>query len=130
MSSFVDQTLSCKDCGQEFVWTADEQAFYESKGFKNAPVRCPKCREEKRNRMREFRRNRPRFEITCANCGKVDTVPFKPKGDRPVLCADCFKKEKEQGSATASHGDHSQQESVAEEHEIPMEEEIVQEENA
>jgi CxxC-x17-CxxC domain-containing protein len=27
---------------------------------------------------------------TCANCGKACEVPFKPAGDKPVYCKDCF----------------------------------------
>lgn len=27
---------------------------------------------------------------TCANCGKACEVPFKPNGDKPVYCKDCF----------------------------------------
>jgi CxxC-x17-CxxC domain-containing protein len=38
---------------------------------------------------------RQSFSITCANCGKSDTVPFEPRGDRPVLCRDCFRKQRE-----------------------------------
>ncbi|MBI4565797.1 MAG: zinc-binding protein, partial [Planctomycetes bacterium] len=26
----------------------------------------------------------------CAQCGKQTQVPFKPRGDRPVYCSDCF----------------------------------------
>ncbi len=29
-------------------------------------------------------------KITCADCGKPDTVPFKPTSNKPVLCRDCF----------------------------------------
>lgn len=28
----------------------------------------------------------------CDNCGKDCEVPFKPTGDKPVLCSDCFSK--------------------------------------
>ena len=28
---FVDETLVCKDCGKEFVFTAGEQQFYKEK---------------------------------------------------------------------------------------------------
>ena len=38
--SFQDKTLVCKDCGQEFIWTAGEQEFYASRGLQNAPTRC------------------------------------------------------------------------------------------
>ena len=29
--------------------------------------------------------------VTCANCGKRCEVPFKPSGNKPVYCSDCFK---------------------------------------
>lgn len=31
-------------------------------------------------------------EITCAECGKQDTVPFKPREGSAVYCRDCFAK--------------------------------------
>ena len=33
---------------------------------------------------------KPMHKATCANCGKMCEVPFKPNGSRPVLCRDCF----------------------------------------
>lgn len=32
-------------------------------------------------------------KITCAECGAIDTVPFKPMSDKPVLCRECFGKD-------------------------------------
>jgi CxxC-x17-CxxC domain-containing protein len=29
---------------------------------------------------------------TCAECGKPCEVPFKPSGDKPVFCSNCFGK--------------------------------------
>ena len=46
--SFQDKTLTCKDCGQEFIWTAGEQEFYASRGLQNAPTRCPADRAARR----------------------------------------------------------------------------------
>src|SRR3989454_2134098 len=46
--SFQDKTLTCKDCGQEFIWTAGEQEFYASRGLQNAPTRCPAVRAARR----------------------------------------------------------------------------------
>ncbi|HEV2339983.1 MAG TPA: zinc-ribbon domain containing protein [Patescibacteria group bacterium] len=97
---YQDQNLTCVDCGKQFVWTASEQEFYAKKGFTNAPKRCPECRSAKKNRMGDngggyhTGGQRQLYEITCAECGKKDTVPFQPKGDRPVLCRDCFRKQK------------------------------------
>lgn len=43
---------------------------------------------------RSFADRPPRemFKITCADCGKESEVPFKPDGNRPVYCRDCFEK--------------------------------------
>lgn len=94
-----DQNLVCRDCGKNFVWTASEQEFYQSKGFDNAPVRCPDCRQARKMQRgggndRYSQGPRQSFEITCAKCGRKDTVPFEPRGDKPVLCRDCFRQQK------------------------------------
>ena len=39
---YEDKTLVCKECGQEFVFTAGEQEFYASRGFENEPLRAAK----------------------------------------------------------------------------------------
>ena len=44
----ADKTVVCKDCGNEFVFTESEQAFYKEKGFENEPQRCPACRRAKK----------------------------------------------------------------------------------
>ena len=56
-----DKTLSCKDCGAEFVFTEGEQVFYAEKGFTNEPVRCPDCRrarKQQRNSDRGYNDNK------------------------------------------------------------------------
>ena len=46
-SSYEDQTLTCVDCGREFIWTAGEQEFFHEKGFTTPPKRCQDCRQAK-----------------------------------------------------------------------------------
>ena len=41
---YADKTLTCRDCGQAFIFTTGEQEFHASKGFTNEPGRCPECR--------------------------------------------------------------------------------------
>ena len=38
--------------------------------------------------------DRPRemHDITCSECGEKAQVPFKPDGERPVYCRECFQK--------------------------------------
>ena len=46
---YEDKTLVCKECGNEFVFTAGEQEFYAEKGFQNEPQRCKSCRDARKN---------------------------------------------------------------------------------
>ena len=90
---YEDKVLKCKDCGQDFVFTAGEQEFYAERGFQNEPQRCKSCRDARKSAARG---NRELFTTTCANCGKEAKVPFQPSNDRPVYCSDCFAKIREQ----------------------------------
>lgn len=40
---------------------------------------------------------REMHKVTCSECKKECTVPFKPTGDRPVYCKECFTKRKNSG---------------------------------
>lgn len=106
----VDQTLRCRECGVDFIWTAGEQEFFASRNLNNPPARCPSCRQAaKRDRDGggggggsyggggggygggRSDRQRTYTEVTCASCGGKARVPFEPRGDRPVYCSDCFR---------------------------------------
>lgn len=89
--SFEDKLLTCKECEVEFVFTAGEQEFYAEKGFQNNPSRCPDCRRRRKEEARSSG-ERQMYEATCASCGEIARVPFKPSGERPVYCSECFRK--------------------------------------
>jgi len=93
--AFSDKTLTCRECGIEFIFTAGEQEFYQSRGLLNEPGRCPTCRATRRS-GRRFGGPRESYEIVCDSCGCQATVPFSPSQDRPVYCNDCFAKMKEE----------------------------------
>jgi len=49
------------------------------------------------DRRGSFRGNqgpREMHKAVCADCGNECEVPFKPSGDKPVYCKDCFNKRK------------------------------------
>ena len=62
------------------------------------PVKCDDCFKRGRPQRGNFGGGhgggrRKDFDVTCAECKKATTVPFRPTpGGKPVLCRDCFKK--------------------------------------
>ena len=96
--SFEDKTLECSDCGNEFTFSAEEQEFFQSRGYTNEPNRCPECRQARKSERygSSGYNSRPRqmFPAVCAECGKDTEVPFEPREGRPVYCSDCYRKVK------------------------------------
>jgi CxxC-x17-CxxC domain-containing protein len=94
--AFSDIDLTCKDCGQPFVFTAGEQEFYQQRGLMNQPGRCQSCRGARRSDGGGSRGYgggsgaREMFTATCSQCGQEARVPFQPRGDKPVYCSSCF----------------------------------------
>jgi CxxC-x17-CxxC domain-containing protein len=118
-----DQTLTCRDCGQEFTFTAGEQAFYAEKDY-TPPQRCASCRATRKAQKesgssyssgggyssggysggssdRGGYSNAPRemHAATCSECGKQTEVPFAPTSGKPVYCRECFQNRKASNSS-------------------------------
>jgi CxxC-x17-CxxC domain-containing protein len=101
--NYTDRNLTCAQCGNEFVFTADDQQYHGERGYQD-PKRCPTCRAERRSGQGgggyarggggggggSDRPQRQMFSATCSRCGKEALVPFEPRGDRPVYCSDCY----------------------------------------
>ncbi len=115
MQEYADQTIACRDCGDEFVFTAGEQSFYAEKGFTNKPSRCPSCRAANKARRDSsggyssgnggyggggggMRADRQMYPATCDECGRETMVPFQPSGNKPVYCSDCFSARRQQSA--------------------------------
>jgi CxxC-x17-CxxC domain-containing protein len=92
---FVDIKLACVDCGADFVFTAAEQFYFVTKSFANLPKHCKKCKAKRKRSLRQpVRAVLHEAHINCAACGLQTTVPFTPRQGRPVLCSECFHKQK------------------------------------
>ncbi len=120
--SYADRTLTCRDCGQAFTFTAGEQELHASKGFENDPSRCLDCRAARKASRGSSsgghssgdygagggystgggygsgggygRSERTMYSAVCSECGQEAKVPFQPRGDRPVYCSDCFSRQR------------------------------------
>lgn len=83
----------CSDCGKRC------EVPFKPTGDK--PIYCSQCfgghdRNPNPERGGRDRRERPRFQekrmfaAICDKCGKKFELPFKPTGERPVYCRECF----------------------------------------
>lgn len=75
--------------------TEDEETSDEEKTEEETSEDAEEASEEKEEvseKKQVDRFNREMFKATCADCGKECEVPFKPSGDRPVYCRDCYQK--------------------------------------
>src|SRR5579864_6905138 len=110
-----DLQLTCSDCGREFTLTAADQTFFQERGY-STPKRCKPCRQAKKADQGGggfgggstygggggggySSRATTSTTVTCSGCGQQTTVPFEPRGDRPVFCRDCFQAQKAGGGA-------------------------------
>ena len=96
----ADTTLTCRDCGQNFVFTTGEQEFYAARNY-SEPSRCSDCRAARKAERDSSGGGygsygsggggaREMFTATCSACGQEARVPFQPSGDKPVYCSNCF----------------------------------------
>ena len=102
--TFQDKSLTCADCGATFTFTAQEQEFFQQKGYTNEPKRCPTCREARKAERSSsggggYGRSsggsggrRQMYPAVCAQCGKNTEVPFEPRTGKAVYCSDCYSK--------------------------------------
>ena len=80
-----DKTITCRDCSSDFEFSAGEQEFYAEKEL-SEPQRCKDCRAKKKAQFN----SREMHDAVCAECDADCQVPFKPNGEKPVLCRECF----------------------------------------
>ncbi|MEI7620611.1 MAG: CxxC-x17-CxxC domain-containing protein [Candidatus Falkowbacteria bacterium] len=107
---------TCAECGKSC------EVPFRPTGDK--PVFCSDCfgRQEGGNERRgggnferrdsgrsSFGGDKQMFEAVCDKCHKSCEVPFRPSGDKPVFCSDCFGKEVKGGADRTSDrgGDRS-----------------------
>jgi CxxC-x17-CxxC domain-containing protein len=84
---------TCSDCGKRcevpFKPTGDKPV-YCSQCFTNHGGSSRSDSSERGGRERSRHSDRPMFDAVCDTCGKRFELPFRPTGDKPVYCNDCF----------------------------------------
>ena len=97
-----DIQLQCSDCGRDFTFTAADQQFFQERGY-STPKRCKSCRQARKSDQgggSGYRSSSTQGSpVICSGCGQPTTVPFEPRGDRPVYCRDCYQARKGSGGS-------------------------------
>lgn len=93
----------CSDCGKRcevpFKPTGDKP-IYCSQCFTNHGGASRSDSRPERGGRERSRSDRPMFDAVCSTCGKRFELPFRPTGEKPVYCNECF--DKEGGSASVN----------------------------
>jgi hypothetical protein len=90
----ADQTLTCKDCSSEFLFTAGEQEFFQRKGFANCVrARCADCTKKKKDA----------FGGRYGQGG--DGSGIKPTSGGRLVCFDFQKGECSRANCKFAHGE-------------------------
>lgn len=96
----------CSDCGRNcevpFRPTGDKPVYCNNCFGKNKE--SGSSRFERRSPERFGGRDKQKFEAVCDKCRKVCEVPFRPTGDKPVYCSDCFGKSGKGGGENIAGG--------------------------
>src|ERR687893_75906 len=92
----TDQTITCRDCGEAFTFTAGEQAFYQERGYSGGGGGYSSGGGGGYSSG-----PRQMYPAVCSSCGKETEVPFQPRNDKPVYCRECFQ---EKRSSAPSYG--------------------------
>ena len=67
--------------------TSEDEAEEESSDEEESEEESEASEKKQTDRF-----NREMHKAKCADCGQECEVPFKPAGDRPVYCRDCYRK--------------------------------------
>jgi CxxC-x17-CxxC domain-containing protein len=105
----------CAECGKRcevpFRPTGDKPVYCsDCFGKKDVPGNT---RFDRRDSGRLSFSEKKMFDAICDKCGKECEVPFRPTGDKPVFCSDCFvrgeKIERSTGNNSASSDRYQKQ---------------------
>ncbi|OGF25075.1 hypothetical protein A2303_05635 [Candidatus Falkowbacteria bacterium RIFOXYB2_FULL_47_14] len=96
----------CAECGRQC------EVPFRPSGDK--PVYCSDCfgkkdnsgggRFERKDSGRSGFGNKQMFKAVCDKCHRDCEVPFRPTGDKPVYCSDCFGKSEKAGGSGGQAG--------------------------
>ncbi|KAJ1472878.1 hypothetical protein T484DRAFT_1974342, partial [Baffinella frigidus] len=90
----ADQTLECRDCSAEFIFSGRDQRYYASQGFSN-PIRCTECKIK----VKEAK-SKPRRRSSLSRPASRSSTP--PRGSRTPRAARSARPRRASAAAAAA----------------------------
>ena len=82
--SFEDRTLTCVQCGAQFVFSAGEQEFFAQRGLESEPKRCAGCRKAaKRKHAPKGRQSRGEYRSPAFRASAPEHQGAPIRGSKP-----------------------------------------------
>lgn len=82
----------CLECGELVEFSEKKQEYFSAKDFPHPPMFCNKCQNEKLSKVWNF--SGLHRTATCSICKVATTLTFIPTHNEPLLCKQCYDKEK------------------------------------
>ena len=90
----VQQQLSVIEKKLDILISQSSKRPFEKSYSQKPSQRFNHSHHHDRGRQGNGPRERTHARVICADCKKECEVPFKPSGDRPIYCKECFSKHK------------------------------------
>ncbi|MFC1508141.1 CxxC-x17-CxxC domain-containing protein [Candidatus Omnitrophota bacterium] len=105
----VQQQLSAMEKKLDILMNQSSRKPFERNYSQQPPRHFDRSNRHDRGRHNSGPRERTYTRVVCADCSKECEIPFKPSGDRPVYCKECFSNRKK-GNIFSSNRDNRPEE--------------------
>jgi len=86
--NLLDKWLHCVDCGQQFLWDAENRRGSWASIWGTGPNDAKNAATNAA--MNDCIKPRAYTQVSCAQCGAPTYVPFVPRGTKPIYCRMCL----------------------------------------
>jgi len=112
----VQQQLSAMEKKLDILISQSSKRPFEKSYSQKPSRRFNYSHRHDRGRVGNGPRERTYTRVICADCNKECEIPFKPSGDRPVYCKECFSKRKKGNLFNANRDNRPEERDFPREH--------------
>jgi len=105
----VQQQLSAMEQKLDILISQSSKRPFEKSYSQESSRRFDHSHRHDSRRQGTDHRERTYTRVICADCNKECEIPFKPSGDRPVYCKDCFASRRKENLFNANRDTRSQE---------------------